>query len=184
MSHSEHINDPCNLYLMGFMGSGKSFLGRQLAAYLNWNFIDLDQQIEKTAGLSIQDIFKQKGEDYFRELEQSELLATSSLSHTIIATGGGTPCFFDNIKWINTNGKSVYLKVSSTILLGRLQDDRIDRPLLNDMNLDELSDFVKHNLSEREHYYNQAHLIVEADITSATLLNSIVELCKKNGDAA
>ena len=162
------------------MGSGKSFLGRQLAAYLNWDFVDLDQQIEKVTGLTVSEIFQQKGEPYFRIVEKEQLLETSNLRNSIIATGGGAPCFYDNLKWIKENGKSVYLKVSATILLGRLADDRIERPLLSDLSLEELSDFIRDSLTKREQYYNQANLVVEADLTSATLLNSIVSLCQED----
>ena len=168
------------VYLIGFMGSGKSFLGRQLAAYLNWEFVDLDQEIEKTEALSIKEIFDQKGEEHFRLVEKEQLQKTAEKEKAVIATGGGAPCFHDNMKWIKENGKSVYLKVSPAILLGRLRDDRIDRPLLNDMDVSELSTFIKDCLNQRESHYLKANLVVEADITSANLLNSIVELCEVN----
>ena len=180
MSNLNTESSACNLYLVGFMGSGKSFLGRQLAAYLNWDFVDLDQQIENVTGLAIHQIFHQKGEPYFRLIEKEELQKTSNLRHSVIATGGGAPCFYNNMDWIKGNGKSVYLKVSATILLGRLGDDRIERPLLNEMSLEELSDFIRDSLSKREQFYNQANLVIEADLTSATLLNSIVSLCEED----
>jgi len=175
-----HEQSTNRLFIIGFMGSGKSFLGRQLAAYINWSFIDLDEEIEKSEGQSITEIFEQKGEEYFRNIETKVLVKTIEHKHTIIATGGGTPCFNRNMDWILKHGKSVYINVSPTILLGRLNDDRIKRPLLSNMNINNLSDYVKKTLEERKVFYNQANLVVEADITSTSLLQSIVELCQED----
>ena len=168
------------VYLLGFMGSGKSFLGSQLSSYLNWNYIDLDQQIEQSTNKNITEIFKENGESYFRQEESKALKETSESDHVIISTGGGTPCFNENMTWIKKHGKSVYLCVSPEILLGRLLDKRIERPLLHNMNMDELTSFIKSELKMREIFYKKADLILDADIFSASLLNAIEDLCQKD----
>ena len=166
------------------MGCGKSFLGRQLSAFLNWSFIDLDQQIELSIGKSVTDIFHENGEDFFRVEETKQLKSTIEHSNTVISTGGGAPCFNDNLNWIKKNGKSVYLKVSPSILLGRLRDDRIQRPLVSGMSIEELTDFIKTEMIIREPFYKKADQVLDADIFSASLLKSIVELCEVDADTS
>ncbi|NJN78937.1 MAG: shikimate kinase [Saprospiraceae bacterium] len=97
-----------NIYLIGFMGSGKSFIGKQLSEQLNFEFCDLDERIETAKNQSIASIFENKGETYFRKLESTILQKTANLKNTIIATGGGTACFFDNMEWMNENGKTIF----------------------------------------------------------------------------
>src|SRR5690606_34726901 len=116
-----------SIYIVGYMGSGKTTFGKRLAAKLNMAFVDLDNLIEVTEGKTINEIFELKGESYFREKEK-EILQTTVFVNTVVATGGGTPCFFDNMSWMNTNGKTIYLKMTAQALESRLKFDKNNRP--------------------------------------------------------
>src|SRR3990167_8924111 len=108
------------IYLIGFMGSGKSSCGEKLAQELNIHFTDLDTELEKKTGLSVAELFTQKGEPWFREQEHSLLRQVSERDDQVIACGGGTPCFYDNMEFMNSHGITVYLKMSVKGLLERL----------------------------------------------------------------
>ena len=118
------------LYLTGFMGSGKSLIGKKLAEKLQFKFLDLDTAIEEYAGKSVAEIFVEKGEAAFREMEQKMVRQTDKLQNTIIATGGGTPCFYENMDWMNKHGLTIFLEVSPEILAQRLKGEKQKRPLL------------------------------------------------------
>jgi shikimate kinase len=147
------------IYLIGFMGSGKSYTGRQLAQLLNRRFIDLDDWIEQKAGLSIREIFEQQGERHFRQAEAQALRQMVQQPAAVIATGGGTPCFHQNIEWMNANGLTVYLDTSQEVLFQRLKDGRDHRPLLRAMPDEGLRAYISHKLQERTHYYQQASIV-------------------------
>ena len=165
------------IYLIGFMGSGKSSLGKILAHKLNYAFVDLDDIIEEKAEKKITDIFKDDGEQAFRSIEQECLAKTFSFTNTVIATGGGTPCFFDNMEMMNQNGISVYLKFSSGILASRLFDNPGERPLLaQHKSKQDLKNYIDSLLKDREQFYNNSKLIVEGKIN----LKKIVELINEN----
>ena len=140
------------------MGSGKTTLGKSLAQYINTPFIDLDCYIENRRHKSIREIFDECGEEYFRQLEKSLLHEVGDFENIIIATGGGTPCFFDNIDYMNTCGTCVYLQTTVDELCRRLKGCREKRPLLRDKNDEEMRDFIEKNLSAREPYYQKASL--------------------------
>lgn len=145
------------------MGSGKSTLGKKLAKKINQPFFDLDVVIEEKENKTITEIFEQEGEEYFRKIEQNtlkELVTTNS--NFVISLGGGTPCFYDNMEFVNANGASVYLKYNSGILHSRLINAKTVRPLVKDKTDDELKLFIEDKLTEREVFYNQAQLTVEA----------------------
>lgn len=146
------------IYLLGFMGSGKSFSGQQLAEKFNMSFVDLDEYIEKKEGQSIQSIFKNKGEDYFRKVEQASLHEMGTREMTIISTGGGTPCFFDNMDWMNEDGITVFLETHVQVLTNRLLEGMEHRPLLKDFSKEELASFIEHKLEERNPFYHQAQV--------------------------
>lgn len=144
------------------MGSGKTKLGKRLARLLHYNFIDLDKQIEEKENTSIAGLFENKGEEYFREKE-SEYLRQLQDEKTVVATGGGTPCYYDNMNWMLQHGKCVWLKVSEEELFRRLREKRDKRPLLRNLSDDELKNFISSKLSERSRYYSMAHLIIPSD---------------------
>lgn len=147
------------IFLLGFMGCGKSTFGEKLALKLNWDFIDLDEYIEEKEGDSIVNIFKHKGETYFRGLETKAVEATANMTRTIISTGGGTPCFNDNIEQINALGLSVYIKLSPEVLKERLLNETNKRPLLSGLNEDELLTFIESKLAEREDDYLKSEIV-------------------------
>lgn len=141
------------IILVGYMGSGKTTIGKKLSEKLNIDFIDLDKFIETKEDLKIPEIFKQKGEIYFRKIEHkwfNELLKENK--SLIISLGGGTPCYANNhLHLQNTNVLSFYLKASLEDLINRLKQTK-DRPLLN--NINDLSSFIAQHLFERSYFYN------------------------------
>jgi shikimate kinase len=150
------------IYFIGFMGSGKSSIGKKMAARLGYNFIDLDDHIEKKSGMSIPDIFKSQGEDYFRKMESYSLKEIAGLDKVVVSTGGGTPCYSNNMDIINNSGVSIYLKMSSDTLYSRLRESKTNRPLLSGLNDQELRQYIADKLQEREFFYSQAHFKVKA----------------------
>ncbi len=165
------------------MGAGKSTVGRLLAAKLNYEFVDLDVLIVDFFGKKIPEIFKESGEYFFREQEKEMLLKVITNNNQVIATGGGTPCFFDNLIKMNENGVTIYLKFSSDILAKRLlYDTQNIRPLLKNKSEKELLDFISSKVEEREFFYNQSKFIVNKNYISplelshnilSTLMNEI-----------
>ncbi len=150
------------VYLIGFMGSGKSTAGKKLARKLGLGFFDLDELIEQESSLSISTYFKKYGEAKFRELENEILWKTFQLENVLISTGGGTPCFFDNIQRINQKGISVYLKADIALIISRLKGEKNQRPLIKDKSDDELRKYLMDLLSRREKFYEKAHIIASA----------------------
>ena len=151
------------IYLIGFMGSGKSYLGRQLAKHLDYAFIDLDTFIEQLTGRSIHQYFNES-EEAFRKAEAACLRRTGKYVNTIIATGGGAPCYSDNMDWINAHGLSVYLKASNEALYKRLAPQRAQRPLLAGLNDEALLSYIQEKLAEREPVYLRAKHSVPGDL--------------------
>ena len=145
-----------NIYLLGFMGSGKSYLGKWLSEKFNLNFLDLDQFIEDSTQLSIPQIFGSIGEEGFREQEANLLRKTTDFNQYIISCGGGTPCFHDNMKWIKDHGISIYLKTSEELLFKRLNNQKTGRPLISSMSDDDLRHFISIKITERKKFYEQA----------------------------
>lgn len=168
------------IYLLGFMGSGKTSLGKQLARRLKFDFLDLDQEIEKAEGCSIQQLFAHKGEQAFRQLETEALKKISvSESSFVVSLGGGTPCFNDNLTLIKTTGISIYLSVPVPILLHRLSNAYTERPLLAGKSEAELKEYMTKTLKEREEFYLKANYVVESSNTGKELVERIVNFLPK-----
>jgi shikimate kinase len=149
------------IFLIGYMGCGKTTLGKRLAAVLGFAFIDLDGFIEEKYHKSVADIFAEMGQDKFREMEKNALSEVAEFENTVIATGGGAPCFFDNIDTMNGAGLSVYIKLSPEQLATRLENSRAGkRPLIAGKSGEELRSFITDGLLQREKFYLQARLIV------------------------
>ncbi len=149
---------------IGFMGSGKSVLGSLISEQEQVNFLETDQIIEKEAGLSITEIFEQYGEDYFRNLERDILYRDLSQSkNLILSTGGGLPCYKDNMDLLKKKYKTIYLKISAENLTTRLINKRQNRPLLAKLSEAELFDFISGKLYERSPFYEQSDIIVTLD---------------------
>jgi len=155
------------IVLIGYMGSGKSTIGKQLADFLNIQFKDLDQEIERVEKQSIEEIFSNKGEIYFRRKEIEVLKSVLKTNSSIIlATGGGTPCFGNTMEYLkNTKEvKTIYLKATIKTLVTRLYKERKQRPLIAHINTPEkLKDFISKHLFERSYYYNLASIKVDTD---------------------
>ena len=147
------------IFILGFMGSGKSTVGKLLAPILNRSFYDLDLLIQQNTQSTINEIFSHHGEAYFRQLEKQVLENTQSLEKAVIALGGGTPCFFDNMEWINKHGVSIYLDAAPGLLFQRLISARESRPLVRQLNETELLQYIKNKLEERRHFYEKASVI-------------------------
>lgn len=146
------------IFLLGPMGSGKSWLGIRLAERLNVTFIDLDQQIEQGEAATIAEIFERSGEAGFRELEHVYLRRLEGMAAAVVATGGGTPCFFDNMEWMNARGITIYLKTPPDILLSRLLPAQDTRPLLRGLSGQDLEAWLEKMLQQREPFYRKAHI--------------------------
>jgi shikimate kinase len=157
------------------MGSGKSTTGKKLASRLNWSFLDLDEKIEKLTGMTIPDIFSMKGESYFRKVESEALHGAASESNEVISTGGGTPCFYDNMNFMLSHGLTIYLKLTPAQLESRLSNSTYERTLLNDLNKKELQEFIIRKLAEREEWYNRAEIIVDGFDTDISGLYSLIK---------
>jgi len=151
------------IYLIGYMASGKSNLGRQLAEKLGFSFIDLDYVFEERFRISVLDFFEKYDEAGFRKIEQSLLHETTTFNNVVISTGGGTPCYFDNMHLIKKSGISLYLHWTIPTLVERLKHVKRKRPLLKDIPAEELQDKVTKHLTEREFYYNQADYTIDMD---------------------
>jgi shikimate kinase len=167
------------VFIIGFMGSGKTTIAKKLAARMHYDCVDLDSAIEKTEGLYIRDIIKEKGEGYFREIE-AHTLKHLPLTKKIIATGGGTPCYFDNIQWMKSKGTVVFVDMEEGMLFSRLKSTNIEyRPLLKDLDDDGLKAFIHEKLQERLPYYLQADLTISGkDISVADLAEKLETLHK------
>lgn len=145
------------------MGCGKTTLGKDLALKINYRFIDLDYLIEDQTQKSIYDIFIKGGEDEFRKIENEILIKTLQYDNSVVATGGGTPCYYGNIDWMNKNGQSIYLKVSPDILNKRLLDTQHTRPLIHKFDNKQLEQYISTQLPKRDPFYNQAQYVVQGD---------------------
>lgn len=168
------FNEKENVYLIGFMGSGKTHWGRIWAAATQRTFVDLDEVIEKTAGKTIAEIFDTIGEDHFRTLEAAALRSCASLTDTIIACGGGTACYYDNMKWMNENGLTIYITCTPAEILQRVALEQEKRPLFKKFNNAELLFFIEQKLKERKPYYTQAKITVSSSQVTADSFAGII----------
>lgn len=169
------------LFLTGFSGCGKSTAGRRLAERLGYSFVDLDAAIVAREGRSINEIFTQSGEEEFRRLESAELEnIIASTENTIVATGGGTPCFRDNMELMLAAGTVVYFRMSPENLALRLQHGRERRPKLAAINDAELTEYIAQSLAGREPYYMRSGVVIDCngvdDAYLAEHLGLILEL--------
>ncbi len=152
------------IYLWGMMGSGKSHCGKQLATALGWGFCDIDANIETAEGRSIAEIFDLSGKDYFRDVERNELLKTAHLQQTVVATGGGAPCFLANDVFMLEHGTCIWLYAAIPIIIDRLwEGGNTHRPLLKDKSREEATQFLGDLLLKRQSIYRRAHHSMRSD---------------------
>jgi len=168
------------IILLGYMGSGKSTIGKALANELKLSFIDLDHAIENEIGMSIRDFFDTSGELKFRRLENEVLKKLlDENSDMILSTGGGTPCYGNNLELLKSasNAKVFYLKGSIKTLTERLLSEKDTRPLIQSIDEKDLPEFIGKHLFERSNFYLQAHHVVEIDQKSVEMIvEEIIEL--------
>lgn len=150
------------IFLIGYMGAGKSTMGKALAKTMDLTFIDLDDFIVNRQHKTVTEIFEEVGEDGFRQIERKALIEVAAYENVVISLGGGTPCFFDNMDVVNKAGKSVYLRPSEEVLLQRLIKGKSKRPLLAQKSDDEILQVIREQLAWREPYYLRASLVFEA----------------------
>jgi shikimate kinase len=163
------------------MGAGKTTIGKELSALMKCSFIDLDFFIERRYHKTIRQIFEEKGEATFRELEHKMLREVAEFEDVIISTGGGTPCFFQNMQFMNAFGTTIYLKVSNKELVRRIQSHKSTRPMLKNLTGDDLIRFVDETMSKRQPHYEQAKIVYATEITdNSTDAASLLRLIQKN----
>lgn len=175
------------VFLIGFMGSGKSFYAKGLSEILHVPFVDLDQYIEEEQAMSISEIFEKKGETAFRSLESvaikqvyaNMLTKTTETQHKIdilgiVSCGGGTPCYNDNMEWMNQHGLTVWINPAEEIILDRLMKENKTRPLVASLTEDALKGFIHQKLVERKPYYEKAKAVIsQSNITIEEFINTI-----------
>ena len=167
------------IFLVGFMGSGKSTIAKLLASEMKLPLKDIDVIIEKRAELTISEIFKEHGEDFFRYLEGvvlNEILLEAG--EMMVSTGGGLPCFDHRMEWMNRNDITIYLKCSVETLFNRIQKDSGKRPLVVNRTENELKEFVQNKLDERKSIYESASIIVDGNLSSIQVVQEILKQIK------
>jgi shikimate kinase len=162
------------LYIIGFMGSGKTTTGSKLAGLLGWHFTDLDRSIEEQAGKTIPEIFAIHGETWFRNLESDVLRSLQPRTKTVISTGGGAPCFGDNMDFMLETGVTLYLKLTPVQLKSRLSNTRGERPLIKDLTDEGLLRYIKEKLDSREKWYSRAEFTADGFDTDVRLIYSMI----------
>ena len=151
------------IFLIGYMGAGKTTVGKVLSRQLGLSFIDLDHYIEGRYHKTVGQLFAEKGEDAFRDIERRMLREVAAFEDVLVSTGGGAPCFFDNMEFMNRTGKTVFLNVHPDVLFRRLRIAKQQRPILQGKEDDELMDFIIQALEKRAPFYTQAQYIFNAD---------------------
>ena len=151
------------IFLSGYMGAGKTTLGKAFARKLNLPFVDLDWYMEERFHKTVGELFVERGEAGFRELEKNMLHEVGAFENVVISTGGGAPCFFDNMDFMNRNGKTVFLNVHPDVLFRRLRVAKQQRPILQGKQDDELKEFIIRALEKRTPFYSQAQYVFNAD---------------------
>lgn len=173
------------IFIVGYMGSGKTTVGKKLAKSLGLTFIDLDIYIESKLRKTVSQIFSEKGEDGFRIIESNALKEVSMIEDAVISTGGGTPCFFNNMELMNNCGTTVYIEAVPEELANRLLSSKSVRPIIAGKSKEELTPFIAKHLASRERYYMNAKIIYHTDrmISKEDVyltVNGIIEKLKNN----
>lgn len=168
------------IFLTGYMGCGKSTIGRKVAALMGMNFIDLDKYIEERNFKSVPDIFTQEGEAAFREKERQALHEVAQFEDIIIGTGGGAPCFFDNMNQMNEAGITIYIAPDNETLACRLLKSKTERPLIAGKSKEELMALIETALAKRAPFYEQSKIVIRGinDIQPEEVMKLINEYFK------
>ena len=162
-----------SIILLGYMGAGKTTIGYALSKDLGIQFYDLDWYIEMRFHKTVAQIFEERGEEGFREIERSRLHEVAELQNVIISCGGGTPCFYDNMDYMNSLCDTIYLKASARVLAAHLKMGKVVRPLILGKSEEELATYIEEMLKQREPYYMKAKHVFDVD-----LLNTREKVCE------
>lgn len=163
------------IYLVGYMGAGKTTAARRLAHRLGWEVVDTDALFEEKYKISVNDFFNKYDETLYRKLESEVLKATESLENVVVSTGGGTACYFDNMEWMNQHGLTVFLRISPQAAVDRVIHSRHKRPLVEGKSEEELSEFVNRHYASRMPFYEQAIITVKSEDLD---VDSLLEMIK------
>lgn len=150
--------------LIGYMGAGKTTVGKALANELGLTFYDLDWYIEDRYHRTVAQLFAERGEEGFRKVEQQMLHEVAEFENVIISCGGGTPCFFNNMEYMNGQAQTVYLKATPDVLYRHLKMSKAERPLLKNKTEEELKEYIKNSLAQRQDYYEKAKYIFDVEL--------------------
>ena len=156
--------NPTRIILLGYMGAGKTTVGKALSKDLGMMFYDLDWYIESRMHMTVKEIFDEKGEEGFRKIESNMLHEVAEFEDVIISCGGGTPCFFDNMDYMNRQGETIYLKATPDVLYKHLKMGRTVRPLLLNKTPEETQAFIREQLQQRESFYMKAHHVIDVNL--------------------
>ena len=151
------------IYIVGYMGAGKTTAARRIANHLGWSVVDTDVLFEEKYRVSVNDFFHKYDEPLFRRLESEILRSTENMENTVISTGGGTPCFNDNMAWMNQHGKTIFLRISPQAALDRLLHSKRKRPLVESKTETELAEYINVHYTSRLPFYEQAAIVVKAE---------------------
>ncbi len=152
------------IILLGYMGAGKTTVGKALAKELGVQFYDLDWYIEGRMRKTVPQLFAERGEDGFRKVEHNILHEVAEFEDVVISCGGGTPCFFDNMDYMNTQGETVYLQSTPDVLYQHLKMGKVERPLLKNKSPEEMKSFIAEQLAAREQYYLKAKHVLDVTL--------------------
>ena len=166
------------IIIIGYMGAGKTTVGRALSRELGIPFYDLDWYIESRMRKTVKQLFDERGEEGFRRIERNMLHEVAEFENVIVSCGGGTPCFFDNMEYMNQQGQTVYLQASPEVLYGHLLMGKSVRPLLLGKTREELLVFIKEQLKQREPYYSQARHIADVNLMDnfSKIANTVADI--------
>lgn len=176
-----------SVILLGYMCSGKTTVGKALATKLGCKFYDLDWYIELRFRKKIPEIFKEKGEEGFRVLEHKMLEEVANFENVVLACGGGTPCFYDNMELMNKCSTTIYLDASVDVLMKHIEISRVERPLLKGKTGEELRNYISEQLNQRKHYYNKAQYAIDIEFLDNfekidLLVNRIIDMLNLKTD--
>jgi shikimate kinase len=174
--HSNYKSAMFRVFLIGYMGAGKTTLGKAFARKMNVQFVDLDWYVEERFHKTIKELFEEQGEDKFRLIEQKMLHEVGEFEDIVISTGGGTPCFFDNMDYMNKMGDTVFLDVNQDVLFIRLKIAMQNRPVLQGKDDEQLRNFIRESLEQRNPFYRRAKYVFDGSkLETRAQINMSVE---------